>query len=407
MKIILKMAWRNIWRNKRRTTIAISSVFFAAFLCMLLTSFMQGSDGYIVDSVVERYLGHFQIMNPNYWEDKTVDNFSSFSDNQIKEWEKIDNVALIAPKMETFAMAWNGKKSKPIELIGIDPNKEKKFSKINERLTKGSFLTQKDDGLIIGGLLAKNLSLNIGDTLALVGQGYHGASAYGLFVIRGIINASDAKIDASIAYTSISCAQNFIGFTSGASYACVLLKDKGRINETISEFKTKNKEGDYTYKNWEELIKDTMAGIAKDEKSFSIFFYMLYIVVGFGLIGTIIMMTNEREKEFGVMSAIGMKKKNIIGGLFLELLFINIIGLIISIIIATPIITYLHYYPIHLTGNMAKAMDEYGMEPIMPFALDVKLFINQIIAITIMAIITAIYPLTKISKLSVIETIRK
>lgn len=407
MSLINKMARRNLWRNKKRTIIAISSVFFASLLCMLLTSFMEGSTGYMLDKAIERQIGHFQIMNPNYWDDKTTDNFLIVSDKQLEKWENTKNVSYLSPRIEIFAMAWNDKKTKPILLIGIDPKRESKFSRINERIKKGRFLTQNDNGIIIGGLFAKSMSLSIGDTLTLISQGYHGASASGLFIIRGIINSYDAQMDATIAYTSLNFAQNFIDLPNGVSSVNVVLKDKEKINETISEFKSQNNSASYLYKPWKELIKNTMAGIANDKKAFSIFFYILYIVVGFGLIGNIIMMTNEREKEFGVMSAIGMEKKTIIYGLFLELLFINIIGLIISIIIATPLIAYFHYYPIQLTGNMAKIMDEYGIEPIMPFALEVKIFINQIIAILIMAIITTIYPFAKIKNLKIIDLLRK
>ncbi|MBP1629669.1 MAG: transporter substrate-binding protein [Bacteroidetes bacterium] len=401
------MAWRNLWRNKKRTFIALSSVFFAAFLCMVFGSFMEGATDYMIDTTIERQIGHFQVMNPEYKDDKIVDNFLIISQKQLNSWESNPKISRLNPRIETFAMAWNGNKTRPIGLIGVDPRRENLFSKLEKRIRLGHYLSQKDNGIIIGKHFSQSMNLNIGDTLTLIGQGYHGATASGLFPIRAIMNSYDAQTDASIAYTSISTARDFIDLPDGASYISVLLKDEKNINEVINELRQDNKGNNYRFEPWEELIKNTMAGIASDKKTFALFFYILYIVVGFGLFGTVVMMTNEREKEFSVMSSLGMKKKSLIIGLFFELLIINIIGLILSIIIATPIITYFHSNPVHLTGQMARAMDEYGIEPIFPFALEIKLFFNQIIAITLMSIFTIIYPIGKLSRLSIIDTLRK
>ena len=408
MKTILKIAWRNLWRNKRRTLIAISSVFFAALICLLLKSLMEGSTNYFINTTVERETGTFQVMSPEYWDDKAVDNFITTDENTLKKWESIPNVKRLTPRIETFAMVWNGTRTKPISLIGIDPARESQFSKLNTRMQKGTFLSQNDSGIIVGSKYAEVMNLSVGDTLAMIGQGYHGSSAAELFVIKGIVKAFDPLLDAGCAYTSLTAARNFIDMPDGATYVSVVLDDPEKINSTIATFKQTEGESDnFVYRPWQDLISDTAAGAASDKKQMGVYFYILYVVVGFGLLSTIIMLTNERKKEFGVMAALGMKKGSLIGGLFIEMLFINMLGLLTSLLISFPIILYFHYFPLRFTGGLAKSFEDMGYDPIIPFDISTSLFISQIIIVACIAIIITLYPYYKIKRMNIIDALRK
>jgi len=215
MKNIFKLAWRNMWRNRRRTLIVISSVFFSAFFCIIMVSMVDGSNSYILDAMLKQQIGHIQIMDPTYKNDKAVDNFMVVTPEELKTWENVENVERIAPRVQTYAMAWNGKRTKGIAFLGIDPQKEAEFSKLNTRIVEGEYLSQNDNEVLIGKKCAEILRLNIGDTIALVGQGYHGQSASGLFVVKGIIQAFDPLLDAQIAYTSLTNINDFINLPDG------------------------------------------------------------------------------------------------------------------------------------------------------------------------------------------------
>ena len=404
--MIIKIAWRNLWRNRRRSTIAVSSVFFATFICLLLKSVMEGSTNYIIDKAVERQTGTFQVMSAEYWDDKTVDNFITVDENILKKWEAIPNVKRLTPRIETFAMVWNGTRSKPVILIGIDPARESQFSQLNTRMQHGDFLTQDDEGLIIGSKYAEVMNLSVGDTLALVGQGYHGSSAVGLFAVKGIVKAFDPAQDAGCIYTNIHTARNFIEMPDGQTYISVVLHNTDKVKETAAAFQLAAG-SDFVYRPWQELIVDTAAGAASDKKSLQVFFYILYVVVGFGLLGTVIMLTNERRKEFGVMTALGMKKSSLIGGLFIEMFLLNILGLLASLAVAFPIIAYFHYFPFHFTGTLKSSFEDMGVEPVIPLDLSTYLFLSQAIIVACIAVVITLYPYVKIKKMNIIDALRK
>jgi len=407
MKTVFKIAWRNLWRNKRRSMIGMSSVFFAAFICLILKSVMEGSTNYIIDTTVERQTGTFQAMNPEYWDDRTVNNFIEVDESALKTWEAIPNVKRLTPRIETFAMSWNGTRTKPVTLIGIDPARESQFSKLDTRMEEGTFLSQDDRGIIIGSKYAELMKLSAGDTLALVGEGYHGSNAAGLFVIKGIVKAFDPAQNATCVYSSIAAVRDFIDLPDGATYVSVVLQHPNKTAITVAAFEQAAGGGELVYRPWQELIEDTAAGAASDKKSMEIYFYILYVVVGFGLLGTVIMLTNERRKEFGVMAALGMKKRSLIGGLFIEMGFVNILGLLAGLLISIPIICYFHYFPIRLPGTLGQSFEDMGFAPVMPFDVSINLFVSQIVVVAFIAVIITLYPYIKIKQMNIIDALRK
>jgi len=410
----IKLAWRNLWRNRRRTIIVMSSVFFSAFFCIFMMSMTDGSNNYILNAMLEQQIGHIQIMDTAYKDDKTVDNFMAATADELKMWENTENVKRIAPRVETYAMAWNGKRTKGIALMGIDPKREAAFSKLNNRVVKGDYLTQDDDGVLIGKKCAEILRLNLGDTIALVGQGYHGESASGLFVVKGILEAFDPNLDAGVAYTSLTRIHEFISLPNGASTISICLKNPKEINKTMAvliENKKSAAAKDYRlttigFYPWKKLIEGTMAGAMDNKRKMVTYLYFLYVIVGFGLLSTVIMLTNERHKEFGVMTAIGTKKSTIIWSLIIEIFFVSVLGLLLCIAISTPLLYYYNIHPFKLTGDMAKSMTSIGAEPILPMDLSVNLFTTQLSIILVMIAVVCLYPIFTIGRMKTINALR-
>lgn len=408
MTVILKLAWRNLWRNKRRTLISISSVAFGAFFCIIMVSFMEGTMGYMVDSIVEREVGHFQIMNKDYWQDRTVENFITVDSADLSTIRQDHRIKYVIPRAQTFSMAWNGTKTRPVVFSGINPESEIAVAKLDTRILQGSYLTSNDSGVIIGSKLAESMSLTIGDTLTLIGQGYQGSSAAGLFVIKGVFKAFDPLLDSKIVYTTLPTLQSYIGMEGGLSGIAVVLNKPEEMSSVIDNLNKTFSDREYNYVDWKELLKETAAGMASDKEQISIFFYVLYIIVGFGLLSTVIMMTNERMKEFGVMAALGTRSKTMIGSIFCEMTFIGLIGVIISSLMALPIVMWFHYSPPSIpVEEFGKMIAEFGLENYLPFALDLRIFTNQMLIVIIIAVLCTLYPVRKITKMKIIEALSK
>lgn len=402
LKNIVQLAWRNLWRNKRRTLITITSVFFAVVLAVLMQGFNKGSWLYLLNSVMHSYTGYVQVHKSGYWENKNLDNTFEYTTNLQHSILQVPGVKGIVPRLESFALASNKNKTKGILIVGINPTAENSFSALANKIVKGKYFNSAtDSGALVSERLAKFLGVNVGDTLVLISKGYQGASAAGLFRVIGIVRLQAAEFDNQMVYTTINNAQNFFSIQNKLTSVVININKPQNMEQICKIIKQKLLPQQYEVMNWKEMMPELYQQYQSDNGIGLIFIALLYLIVGFGIFGTVLMMINERYREFGIMVAIGMKKQFLFSVVSFEILFMGIIGVIIGFLGSIPIIIYFYLFPIKITGTLAKTMAIYGMEPILPVAWQVGYIINQAIIVAIIVLLTIFYPMYKIYKLNV------
>ncbi|WP_372933954.1 ABC transporter permease, partial [Mariniphaga sediminis] len=171
MKTNIKLAWRNLWRNRRRTIIAISSIVFSVLLASWMRSMQEGSYASMIDNVVKFYSGYLQVQDTAYWEERTLENTIEVTPDLKNQIERIEDVTLVSNRLESFALAANHQHSKPAMVLGIEPEAEDRITAISKKIKDGAFLQTGDKGVVLGKGLADFLSLGVGDTLVMIGQG--------------------------------------------------------------------------------------------------------------------------------------------------------------------------------------------------------------------------------------------
>jgi len=401
---MMKLAWRNIWRNRRRAVITMASVFFAVFFCVIMMGFSEGVWESMIDNMLRMQTGHIQIHGKDYWDDKITDNFMFMAQSTLSRIESINYVENVSPRVETFAMSSYGAVSKGIAIIGVSPEKEKQKSNLSSRIIAGAYLSETDEGILIGEGVSNYLKASIGDTLALIGQGYHGTSAAQLFVIRGILKFMTTEMDNTMAYITLSSAQSFIDMPDGYSGILISITDNNKLDEVISALRTMLytlNANNYAVYPWH-FTMERLLQTSESDKAFSaLIMYILYVIVGFGILGTIIMMTNERKREFCVMISLGMPRIRLAAVIAVEFLMMTLIGVVLAFAITLPVAHWFAAHPIEITGEMADMYASYGMEPVLPMSTRSYIFVNQIINVLIIALLAVIYPVNKILRLKI------
>ncbi len=476
MTNFIKIAWRNLWRNKRRTLITAASILFAVFFANLMRSFQTGSYDYWINSTIESYTGHLQIQHPDYKNNPVIDNLIPFDTALIDQIHQIEKVKTVNPKLQSFALASSGNQTKVVMVQGIIPENEAQISKLNEQIVQyrltpdaidaiklqignkklsdkldvninqsyakqgkleldlgldvatdnnvievikaqskfaGSYLAPSDNGVLIGDKLAKFLDIVPGDTLVLMGQGYQGQNAAGKFPVRGIVKMNNPMLDKSVVYMHLNSAQQLYSALTPDSVMLisslsVVLNSKS--DNAIEQVKNKivklSIPYQYQLSDWKELNMELMQQIESDKKSGQIFIGILYLIIGFGIFGTVLMMTMERKREFGVMVAIGTQKVRLAIIMFVEMIYLAIIGVIAGFVASLPFIYLGHYYPLRFTGEMAKMYEDMGFEPVMPMALFDWYMWEQAVTVFFIVALATLYPVITILKLNVIKSIR-
>ena len=402
-----KLAWRNIWRNKRRSLITIGSITFAVLLACSMRSMQLGSYDRMVETAVRFYTGYIQIHKDGYWADQTIDNSFEYNQGLIDQVASANGVEEVVPRVESFALASFGQKTKGGMVVGIDPGKENALTEYQDKLIEGENLLQSDQAALISEGLAKYLMIKVGDSLVLISQGYHGANAAAIYPIKGIMKfPSPAQNDGTI-FIPIKEAQWFYGMEGRLTSLSLVIDEAKRTDQIVADISSKINNDDLEVMGWKDLLPDLVQSIEIDSISGQIMTWILYAVIGFGMFGTFLMMTAERMYEFGVMMSIGMKRIVMQFTVFLEMLMMSSMGVLVGIGISLPFLIYSYYHPIYFTGESAEAIEKFGVEAAYFFSLEPSLFYNQAWVIFVMALILGFYPLYVIWKLKPVKAMRE
>lgn len=403
----LKLAWRNIWRNKRRSLITIGSITFAVLLACSMRSMQLGSYDRMIETAVRFYTGYIQIHQDGYWEDQTIDNSFSYDQSLLKQVADVAGVKQVVPRVESFALASFGQKTKGGLVVGIDPELEDSLTRYKEKIIQGSSIEANDDGALISEGLAKYLKVAVGDSLVLISQGYHGANAAGIFPIKGIMKFPSPAQNEGTIFISLDKAQWFYALGNQLTSLALVIDEAKHTDRIVAEISNVVDTSRLEVMGWRDLMPDLVQSIEIDSISGRIMIWILYAVIGFGMFGTFLMMTAERMYEFGVMMSIGMKRIIMQLTVFLEMLIMSSLGVLAGIGISLPFIIYWYHHPIYFTGESAAAIESFGVESAYFFSLDPALFYNQAWVIFIMALILGFYPLYVIRTLKPVRAMRE
>lgn len=466
-----QLAWKNLWRNRRRTLITAASVFFAVFFALVMRSFQLGTYDRIFKNIVESYTGYLQVQHADYFDESVIDNSFEFDQSLVDELESDPNIMSVIPRLESFALASAESRTQGVMVLGIDPEGEDEVTNIRNQIVKyklspeaikslkednipqrskklldifenesysgegrlildldiaeddtasvlpvlrkhasfrnGYLSSRERGGAVIGDGLSEYLKIGVGDTIVLMGQGYHGSSAAGKFEVRGIVRLPAPDIDNIIVYLPVQEAQEL--FDAGGLVTSAVLKlernDDESVNQTGERIKKKIREP-LTVRTWHELNALLINQMEADSKSGMIMIGILYLVIAFGVFGTVLMMLAERKREFGMLVSIGMQKGKLARIISLEMLLIGFLGLAAGVVASLPIVFYGNARPIKFTGEMGQMYSDYGFDPVMPTLLPDTYYLWQIVVVMIILLVAIFFSIRKIFKINVINALR-
>ncbi len=404
--MILKMAWRNIWRNKRRTFITAGSILFAVLVASLMESLQKGAWNNMINNVVSFYMGYAQIHEKGYWEDQSIDKAFEWNSELVKTTESIPEIQQAVPRLESFALAASDELNAGAMVVGVDPVLENQMTGLEDRIVAGAYFDDNEKAALVGAGLAERLKLGVGDTLILISQGYHGVNSADLFPIKGIVKFGSPELNKQIVYLPLVHAQYFYGAEGLITSVALQITNQEKVEAATTALKAQMDTSAYEIMDWKELMPDLLQAKALDSAGNYIVYFILYLIIAFGIYGTILMMTKEREYEFGVLTAIGMQRWKLMIIIWVETILLGIIGTIAGILTSIPVVYYFKKYPIRFSGEYAGTLEKFGFEPIFPAEFNVQIFLAQAIIVFIITSILAMYPWWKIRRMKPVEAMR-
>ncbi|MFZ7113826.1 MAG: ABC transporter permease [Bacteroidota bacterium] len=404
--MITSLIWRNLWRNKRRSLITMTSVSFAIMLAITMKSLQKGVFDNLVQNVVGFYSGYYQVHKKGFKDEQILDNSFIFSVPMLTSINKTNNVSGTAARIESFSLVSSGSTTIGCMIVGTHPEWEKTLTGLHTKIIAGNYITEYDNSVILSEGLAERLKISVHDTIVLLGQGYQGNTAAGKYAIKGIAHFGSPQLNESLVFLPLLVAQKYLSAENRITTLAVNINKPKALEEIGTSIKliTGN---EYEVLNWKEMMPDIDSHIRTDNANFYIFIGVLYLLIAFGIFGTVLMMLSERKYELGMLIAIGMSKFQVAMMIAGETILISIFGTIAGLLISFPVVKYFEVYPIQMSGKLAEAYENFGFEAVWPAVLDFNIFITQAIIVLSISLFIGIFPLTKVYRMNAVTAMKR
>jgi ABC-type lipoprotein release transport system permease subunit len=408
------MAWRNIWRNPRRTLLTVLAIAFACVLLIFMLSFQFGSYDTMINASVKINTGHLQIQARGYQQNKKMRLVIPDPAPLKQVLGSMPFVEAYTCRAQAFALVSSDKRSYGVVVVGVEPETEEKVSTLGSIIQKGDYLTRAPEdphlsGALVGRVLARNLKVDIGDELTILGQGRDGSVAATVLKVQGIYGSGMDEFDRSALHIPLEAFQD-IFFMQKAVHEIVVICDhlssvqkiKSRLQNLVKDFPEMTQQP--VVLDWNELMPGLRQAIRMDLVSGGIFYLILILVVAFSILNTFLMAILERTHEFGVMMAVGTRPDRLTRLVLTESAGMTLVGVGAGVVLGCLLTWYFQVHGIEIAGS-SEILRQYGIPSRLYPRLSLLSASTGPAAVFVITSVSALYPALKIRRLTPVEAL--
>jgi len=408
---VYKMAWRNLWRRKRRTYITAFSIAFGVLLSVTFTG--SGDYGYtkMINTSAIMGLGHVTVVPLGYNETPSLDKRLLNADDIREKLLTIPGVEDAVVRIMGQTMLASANKSIGGVFIGIDPEKESEEQNLFIRsIVEGEVFSDLDGrGALVGSMVVKKLNIGIGKKLVYTTTDAAGEIVSELARVTGIFETGVSEVDGSMILLPIDRVRTTLSYgQKDATMVAVVIKDQRHAEEMQARINAVVGDPSREVLSWKQTQAD-LAGLISLDKSGN---YILQVLIGLliaaGILNTLLMSVMERTREFGVMMAVGMSPSMLFRLVIMESIWLGILGIIMGVVITTPWYAYMNYYGIDISGMIGSDYSAGGVlfDPLWKIMLFKESIIAILIGVFTLTILSGIYPAWRAGCVPPVESLK-
>ena len=406
MSILIKIAWRNIWRNPRRSWVLITALAVAVFSFLGSVAYIDGFSIQMIDSAINLQGGHIQVSGRGYHKNPTIRTYVP----DVARVERIiaENDAIrYALQTTTPGMINSAEQASGVVITGVDPVREVEVSSVAESIIEGSYLAPEGEAneVVIGATLAEQLNVLLGEKVVLMANDLDNEVSAGAYRIVGLYRTNSSDFDKTNVYLHLNQARNLIGYTAEQASTVTLRLDPGLDPvETAIHLQTTLDAADLEILTWHErspllVMMNEMMNLA------NIFLVIiLFTAIAFTLINSFIMVIFERIREIGIMSANGVRPGQVRLMLYLEAVFIVLLGTAVGGAIAVVLITWWSAVGLDLSA-FAEGLSSFGAASVLYPYIHWGHILNGFVMIFVLVLLAVLYPAVKASRFETVDAI--
>lgn len=348
--MFVPVAWRNLWRNRRRTLLTVAAIAFGMLIVQLVMSLQSGSYGPMIALGTRMGSGHIQILHQSFHDEPRIEHAISNISERLRTLDEANELDFVSARAEAFALVSNDPHSTAALVNGVIPERELLLSDLPTKVVHGSYLNG-DNQAVVGAALARNLQLDVGDELVVLGTNADGGIGATVATVSGVFEAT-TELERVLIQISLNTFQEAFDMPDQAHRIVALVADPLSMDEGIEALNRVREDGE-TVMDWTELMPEISEGIQIDIVSNAILQAVLILIVVLSVMNTFVMTLFERTREYGVLFAIGMKRVAVYRLTLVEVVLLWLVG-----IICGGLMTCIFVVPLMFTGIVIPASEE-------------------------------------------------
>ena len=407
MSILFRLAWRNLWRHKRRTWLTIGAMVFSNVLLVFMISLQFGTYQMMIDNTLNAFSGHIQVQHQSYNDEPKMRYSIPDISTLARQLSNTLNSNAISARASAFALASSEQRSYGVQIIGVQPQTEANVSTIPGLVKQGRYLNDPNAGeIVIGKVLARNLKVQVGDEMTLLGSGKDGSFAADIVTVVGIYDSGIIDLDRSMAEMPLDYFQELFTMQNSGHAIVVNVPDLFQVEQWRQQIQQQIKDQPgLAALDWITLQPGLMQAIQADFSSAWFMYGILIILVAFSVLNTQLMSVLERTREFGITMALGFRPGKLSRLILLETTMMASLGLIIGCAIGFLVTLYFDRYGFSYPGMEEMAHKFNLPDKMYPNVSFLSILFGPSI-IFVFSILAAIYPALRLHFLHLVQAMR-
>lgn len=408
MAILMKLAWRNLWRNVRRTLITMAAIGLGLALAMVSIGLGDGGHEQMIESGVRMGAGHITVQPRGYQKNPSNEKTITNETPVLRALKDIPQVREVSLRIVGRGLISSAANSSGIAFRGVDPTQEGDKSLLAPHVISGDYLSVGDArGILIGEKLAQKLRVSVGKRVVLMGQDASKEVSSSLFRVKGIYKTGVSDLDRYFCVISLEGARHFLGLEQGVTQVAIYLGSQFEVEKVLSLLRSRLGFLPIEVLPWQEVMPDLLRFVQLDDAGNYLFLGIILVIVALGILNTILMSVLERTREFGMMLALGLSPCF----LFFTIMFETTILALMSMVFGGGLGFGGHHYfatvGLNLTGLTAERLTLAGtiISPILYSHLRPMRVVGLLIIVFLVTLVTGLYPAVKASRLSPVKAI--
>jgi ABC-type lipoprotein release transport system permease subunit len=402
--MIIKLAWRNIWRNRRRSSIILASVIIGLAATVFSDNVMRGFVQQTFENQLGASTGHIQVHAPEFRDNQIIENFIDDAGPIRAVLDNEPAIMTYAERVLANGIVSTARNSTGARIVGIIPEQETRVSTISSMIIEGTFLTGSEREVLLSARLAKTLDVRLGERVVAMAANAEGSVGSDVFTVVGIYRSPNAAFDKVNLFVPSPDLQRMLGVGSRIAEIAMLLHDSQRAN-VVAERLQKKMGDTYEVLPYRDLLPAMVAYLEITEQSMAIFYAIIGLAMIFGIANTMLMSVFERINEFGVIKSIGLKDRSLFMLVITEAAILGFLGIVGGALFGMLLTAPFFSSGINF-GWFSEGLRAWGIGAIIYPVVDPLGILEGLLVIEIVAICAAIFPAIRAMRLLPIDAMR-